>query len=211
MTTVWIAVRYSYISITFSHIWQGFSTVTSNWLAAMVPVIQKLAFNSLYLHRYKHVVFTRGALLNVTYTLKMECPMLCKSPGLNNSIGPIARNCRRATVFASEVACQTCVVEYSGNPFFLYQTTAQYPLTMALKNDFRIEQHLCWFCPWSHIHCVQFIVYMDHIIIVLVPFLKYWWRSSKSTTVSQMVRKTDITTLRPCISNPMVINIEQHY
>ena len=95
--------------------------------------------------------------------------------------------------------------------FFQYQTTAQYPLTMVLQNDFRIEQHLCWFCPWSHIHCVQFIVYLDHIIIVLVPFLKYWWQSSKSTTVPQMVRKADITTLCPCITSPMVINIEQHY
>ena len=63
---------------------------------------------------------------------------------------------------------------------FLYQTTAHYSLIMVLQNDLRIGQHLCRFCPWSHIHCVQFIVYLDHIIIiVLVPFLKHWWRSPK--------------------------------
>ena len=82
-------------------------------------------------------------------------------PGLNNSIGPIARDCPKWPS-GNGICVRSCLPNLCGwtfgQPFFLCQASAHCPLIMVLQNDFSIEQHLCQFCPWSHIHCVQFIV-----------------------------------------------------
>ena len=128
---------------------------------------------------------------NVQSILTMWLPGLPLA-GLNNSIGPIARDCPKWPS-GNGICVRSCPPNLCGwifgQPIFFAPNYCSIPTNNGSVEYFRIEQYLCWFFPWSHINCVQFIVYLDHIIIVLVPLLKYWWRSSKSTTLSQIVRR----------------------
>ena len=119
--------------------------------------------------------------------------------GLNNCIGPIARNGLRSTIFASKVARQIGIIEYSGNPFFCAKLqVSTHPrhssILLVLQNSFHIEQYIYRFCPLSRIQTDVFIqLYI--ISIALTPVLKYWWRSANNTAVCQVVIKGDINTL----------------
>ena len=62
---------------------------------------------------------------------------LCSFSGLNNSIGPIARDCPKwpsgDCIYVRSCPPNLCGWIFGQPIFFLYQTTAQYPLTMVLQ------------------------------------------------------------------------------
>ena len=130
--------------------------------------------------------------------------------GLNNSIGPIARNCPKWPsgngIYVRSCPPNLCGWTF-GQPIFSVPNYCSLP-----TNNDSVKEHLCRSCAWCHIQCLLFIIYLDHIIIiVLVPALKYWWRSSNSTTASQVVMKGDIITPCPSITSNMVIDKVHHY
>ena len=86
--------------------------------------------------------------------------------GLDNSIGLIARNVRRATVFASEVARQTCIVEHLGNPFFSEPATAHYP-PVAL---FKFFSSAKLFSYWTTVICSIMIKHRSFLVILQLIF-----------------------------------------
>ena len=130
--------------------------------------------------------------------------------GLNNSIGPIPRDCPKWPS-GNDISLRSCppylyswIFGQLFGPLFVCQITGHYP-PAAIVN-FIGSSSTKWFSYWmisvpilSRISYpnrrVQFIVY--HIIsVVLTSVLNYWWRSENTTAVCQVAIKGDINTLR---------------
>ena len=117
--------------------------------------------------------------------------------GLNNSIGPIARDCPKWPSGKS-ICVLSCPPNLDGwtfgQPIFSVPNYRSPSTRGALyfewfnKLIFVLNNRdLYQFCPWSHI---QLIVYLDDIISsALIPVLKYWWRRANNTAASQVVIK----------------------
>ena len=122
----------------------------------------------------------------------------------------MAWNGRRATVFASKVARQTCKVVHSGNlVFFAKLQLVTLPwrslFLMILQNDFRIE-HLCRFCLWSHIQCTHTWI----ISPVLYRSLSCYIDDEVQITLQNIKWLSMKISLHYGVTNPVVINKMQH-
>ena len=130
-------------------------------------------------------------------------------PGLNNSIGPIARDCPKwpSGKCICVLSCPPNLDGWTfGQPIISvpnYRSpSTRGALYFGRSPSTRGALYFEWFhklifvlnnrglyqfCPWSHI---QLIAYLDNIIsIALIPVLKYWWRRANNTATSQVVIK----------------------
>ena len=131
------------------------------------------------------------------YQFFLQMTQTCFYPGLNNSIGPIARDCPKWPSGKS-ICVLSCPPDLDGwtfgQPIFSVPNYRSPSTLGALYFEWfhklifvSNNRDLYQFCPWSHI---QLIVYVDNIIsIALIPVLKYWWRRANNTAAPQVVMK----------------------